>query len=187
MNSGRQYHPATDTWTTILTSGAPSPRIAAVPVWAGTEMIVWGGYDGNRLNTGGRYNPASDSWAPTTLTNAPTPRNAHTAVWTGSQMIVWGGYHPTDAFIRLNTGGRYDPGTPDDLFTYPLNPAQAAWHNDYDKHTPRPKDWNYCYDVFYDVPYHAGQDYGFPAVRNNGVWPKYSRLCGRRWGGALLK
>jgi hypothetical protein len=170
VNSGRRYDPTTDTWTTIQTSGAPSPRIAAVPVWTGSEMIVWGGYDGNRLNSGGRYDPATDTWVPTTLSGAPTPRNAHTAVWTGDQMIVWGGFHPTDAFIRLNTGGRYDPGAPDDLFTYPLEPTQAHWHNDYDRHTQRPQDWNTCYNVTYDVPYHAGQDYGFPAVRSNGAW-----------------
>src|SRR2546428_9225689 len=31
-------------------------------VWAGTQMIVWGGYGGSDLNTGARYDPASDSW-----------------------------------------------------------------------------------------------------------------------------
>ena len=61
-------------------------------VWTGSEMIVWGGYDGgNVLNTGGRYNPSTDSWTATSTTNAPAARTDHTAVWTGSEMIVWGG------------------------------------------------------------------------------------------------
>ena len=61
-------------------------------VWTGSEMIVWGGYDGiSLLNTGGRYNPSTDSWTATSTTNAPAARADHTAVWTGSEMIVWGG------------------------------------------------------------------------------------------------
>ena len=31
-------------------------------VWTGSEMIVWGGFDGGYLNDGGRYNPAANSW-----------------------------------------------------------------------------------------------------------------------------
>ena len=62
-------------------------------MWTGSEMIVWGGYDGiTHLNTGGRYNPGTDSWTATSTTNAPTGRFDHTAVWTGSEMIVWGGF-----------------------------------------------------------------------------------------------
>ena len=74
-------------------------------VWTGSQMIVWGGFDGTfRLNTGGKYNPSTDSWMATSTNNAPVGREFHTAVWTGSEMIVWGGGS------YQNTGGKYNPG-----------------------------------------------------------------------------
>lgn len=95
-----------DTWTPTSTSNAPAARYQHTAVWTGSEMIVWGGYNGgtNGLNTGGRYNPSTDSWTATNTTNAPSGRFGHTAVWTGTEMIVWGGgANGSD----LNTGGRY--------------------------------------------------------------------------------
>src|SRR5438093_10688324 len=49
-----------------------------------------------------------DSWTATSTTSAPAARELHTAVRTGSEMIVWGGLGSGG---RLNTGGRYNPGT----------------------------------------------------------------------------
>jgi hypothetical protein len=98
-----------DTWTPTTTTDAPSPRGYHTAVWTGTEMIVWGGFDGtNYLNTGGRYDPVTDSWTATGTTNAPDARRYHTAVWTGTEMFVWGGSSNAGYF---NTGGRYDPVT----------------------------------------------------------------------------
>src|SRR6516165_291305 len=49
-----------DTWTATSTTNAPSARTLHTAVWTGSEMIVWGGTDGqgNFLNTGGRYDPS---------------------------------------------------------------------------------------------------------------------------------
>src|SRR5205814_2149701 len=97
-----------DTWTATSTTNAPNARSSHTTVWTGSEMIVWGGYNGSSfLNTGGRYSPSTDSWTATTTTNAPNARSSHTAVWTGSEMIVWGGFV---GGIALNTGGKYNPG-----------------------------------------------------------------------------
>jgi N-acetylneuraminic acid mutarotase len=58
LNTGGRYNPSTNTWKPTTTTDAPSPREYHTAVWTGTEMIVWGGYDGfNYLNTGGRYTP----------------------------------------------------------------------------------------------------------------------------------
>jgi N-acetylneuraminic acid mutarotase len=99
-----------DTWTTTSTINAPDARDSHTAVWTGSEMIVWGGFDGsNSLNTGGRYNPTTDSWTATSTINAPDARDSHIAVWSGSEMIVWGGnILPGE---DLNTGGRYNPAT----------------------------------------------------------------------------
>lgn len=65
-NTGSRYNPATDTWTSTSTIGAPDGRVGHTAVWTGTEMLVWGGSNGDaNSNTG--------------------------LLWTGSQMIVWGG------------------------------------------------------------------------------------------------
>jgi hypothetical protein len=98
-----------DTWTATSTTSAPAGRSTHTAVWTGSEMIVWGGWNGSTFfDTGGRYNPSTDSWTATSSTNAPAGRYAHTAVWTGTEMIVWGGGTGSGYF---NTGGRYNPST----------------------------------------------------------------------------
>jgi N-acetylneuraminic acid mutarotase len=99
------------TWTPTGTTGAPTARKSHTAVWAGSQMIVWGGYDVSPadVSTGGVYDPATDAWTPTTTTGAPTARDSHTAVWTGSRMIVWGGWSSNN--VPLDTGGIYDPAT----------------------------------------------------------------------------
>jgi outer membrane protein assembly factor BamB len=105
--TGARYNPATDTWTTMSTDGAPSARWHHSAIWTGTEMVVWGGHDGTAaVNSGARYNPATDTWTGAlTTTGTPSARQAHSAVWTGTEMIVWGG-NENDNYIA--TGGRYD-------------------------------------------------------------------------------
>jgi hypothetical protein len=116
MSTGGRYTPATDTWTTVTTSGAPPPRTGAVAAWTGTEMIVWGGTNAagsnsSYLNSGGRYNPTSNTWTATsTGANVPSGRTDSAGIWSGTELIVWGGYDGNlNAFY--NTGGRYNPST----------------------------------------------------------------------------
>src|SRR5947208_2314986 len=72
---GGRYNPQTDSWIFTSNTNAPSPRYDHTAVWSGSEMIVWGGFDGsNRVNTGGRYNTGTDSWTATSTTNAPSAR-----------------------------------------------------------------------------------------------------------------
>jgi hypothetical protein len=102
------YECQPDTWTAMQQLEARGGQTA---VWTGTEMIIWGGSDGNCSNTGWRYNPSTDTWSPTsTGENVPVGRILHTAVWTGTEMIIWGGldnlYGEHD---NLNSGGRYNP------------------------------------------------------------------------------
>jgi N-acetylneuraminic acid mutarotase len=115
-----------DTWTPTSTVSAPDAREVYTAVWTGTEMIVWGGYDGGPLNTGGRYNPSTDSWTATTTVNAPTARHTHTAVWTGSEMIVWGGWDG-ECDAGFNTGGRYNPSTDTWTANSTTNAPEGRW------------------------------------------------------------
>ena len=108
--SSKEGSTCNDAWGGITTSNAPTGRYAHTTVWTGSEMIVWGGFNGQMtfFNTGARYAPSTDSWAATSITNAPSARGSHSAVWTGSEMIVWGGL---DNGGYLDTGGRYNPGS----------------------------------------------------------------------------
>jgi N-acetylneuraminic acid mutarotase len=99
-----------DTWTATSITNAPGARESHTAVWTGSEMIIWGGFNGsNDLNSGGRYDPTTDSWSTTSVVNAPVSRDNHTAVWTGSEMIVWGGFASGPNYF--DTGGRYNPST----------------------------------------------------------------------------
>jgi len=65
-----------DAWAATTMSNAPTGRYAHTTVWTGSEMIVWGGFDGQTtfFNTGGRYIPSTDTWEATSFTNAPSTR-----------------------------------------------------------------------------------------------------------------
>jgi len=123
LASGGRYAPVTDSWIpTAGGGGAPTARYAHTAVWTGTQMIVWGGFDGSTLlDSGGRYSPSSNSWQATSRNgNAPSPRSGHVAIWTGAEMVVWGG---SDVAGRTNTGARYSPSgnswTPTSLASAP--------------------------------------------------------------------
>jgi N-acetylneuraminic acid mutarotase len=97
LSNGGRYNPAADSWTTLPTTGAPSPRDSHTAVWTGSEMIVWGGASGFGslsvyLNDGGRYSPAGNNWTAIPSAGAPAGRQTFTAVWAGSEMIIFGGY-----------------------------------------------------------------------------------------------
>jgi len=113
---GGRYDPASNIWTSISSTNAPSVREGHSMVWTGTKMIVWGGgYNDflsstQLLSTGGIYSPTSDSWTATSLAGAPDARTIHAAVWTGTDMIVWGGTVWTGSgFSTTNTGMIFSP------------------------------------------------------------------------------
>lgn len=109
FGDGGRYNPSTDSWVATSAVNSPSGRALHTAVWAGNQMIIWGGLGTNytALNTGGRYDPSANSWITTNLQGAPEKRLRHSAVWTGSEMIVWGGANTG----YIYEGGRYNPHT----------------------------------------------------------------------------
>ncbi len=58
LDTGGKYDPSSDTWIAVTPTNAPLARMRHTAVWTGTEMIVWGGWDGSAyLSSGGRYTP----------------------------------------------------------------------------------------------------------------------------------
>ncbi len=123
-DTGGSYDPTTDTWVLLQKANAPSGRVFHAAVWTGSQMIVWGGYDGfTDVNTGGRYDPGTDTWTPTAGSYGPEGRFDHTAIWTGNLIVVWGGWPDSD------TGDRYDPATDSWIPTTRINaPEGRALH-----------------------------------------------------------
>jgi hypothetical protein len=112
LASGAQFYPDNNTWVSTTIAGAPSPRYGHTAVWAGSEMLIWGGFDGNTLGDGAGYSPDTDTWLPFTIVDQPSARVEHTAVWTGTEMIVWGGVSAlATPGSELGTGARYNPST----------------------------------------------------------------------------
>ena len=56
VGTGARYNPATDTWTEMTPTGAPSPRLTTA-VWTGEDLLLFGGYNGMHLNETWLYSP----------------------------------------------------------------------------------------------------------------------------------
>ena len=58
VNDGGRYNPASNTWTSVSLTNAPAARNSHTAVWTGTEMLIWGGYNGsNSFNDTFSYTP----------------------------------------------------------------------------------------------------------------------------------
>ena len=78
VTTGGLYNPSSTAWSAVTTAGAPEPRSYHTAVWTGSEMIIWGGYNGNgtgtNYNDGGLYDPTANSWTAVSTAGAPPPR-----------------------------------------------------------------------------------------------------------------
>jgi hypothetical protein len=109
--NGARYNPATNIWTALPVTNAPSQRYGHTMIWDGTRIIIWGGQStGESLNTGAMYNTATNTWTTMNTVGAPTARFNHTTVWDNAsgRMIIWGGNTPITGG-ELSTGGLFNP------------------------------------------------------------------------------
>jgi hypothetical protein len=107
LSTGFRYNPFSNTVVTLPTVGAPA-RYNHTATWIGSDMVVWGGYDGTQnTEQGSRYNVKSNRWF-----NLPTSglgvRQGYSRTWTGTELIIFGGYSQQSGSY-LNTGARYNP------------------------------------------------------------------------------
>ena len=112
---GAAYDPSTNSWRVLPPAPLP-PTADASAVWAGSEMVVFGGYDDESLgafhvtNAAAAYNPLTNSWR--TLPPAPlSPRARAIALWTGKKVIVLGGQPAviTATLQSYGDGAAFDP------------------------------------------------------------------------------
>lgn len=58
LNTGGRFNPILNAWISVALSAPPAKRRQHTVVWTGTEMIIWGGYNGVSQNL-------FDSWSST--------------------------------------------------------------------------------------------------------------------------
>ena len=123
---GFLYDPATDSWTTISTTNAPSPRQVADVHYIGGKVYVWGGQDefNSPINDGAVYDVATDTWSPISATNSPSsPSNFRTSLGVGTRIFFFFGDEgflydtDTDTWTQIS-----DVGAPQDRTEY-----SAVW------------------------------------------------------------
>jgi hypothetical protein len=110
-SDGDLFDVASNSWEAI----PPAPiegRSYAAAAWTGSELIVWGGWDGSfkgdepgTFADGAAFDPASRRWR--TLPPNGLSARAPLSVWTGDDLIVWGtSFRTVD---RPLDGAAYDP------------------------------------------------------------------------------
>lgn len=104
LNDAWTFDPSTG-WVVSAATGAPSPRRQHTAVWAGTSMLVFGGFSAVKgyLGDGGKYDPlAGGTWTALGM-GGPMPegRIEHTAVWVDATktMVVFGGDQGAGAYL----------------------------------------------------------------------------------------
>jgi N-acetylneuraminic acid mutarotase len=99
LATGARYNIATNSWQAMRVPDLTvslSARHSHCAVWAGTQMVVWGGFEGTDGVTGGAvYIPQFDQWksiasGASASYDAPTT-GTHAGVWSGSEVLLWGG------------------------------------------------------------------------------------------------
>ncbi len=99
-----------DSWQpTSTTSVNTYGRTVHTAVWAGYQMLIWGGNNGGYMQDGLIYDAATDAWSTMGVTKQPSARDSHAAVWdwSNSVMVVWGGWNGSE----LGSGSCYYPST----------------------------------------------------------------------------
>ncbi len=114
FNDTWQYDCASNEWTEIIADGeaaSPQRRYGQAMVWDGTQVIMFGGWDGSmELNDTWCYNPVTETWTEMLPTGSPSPRDGHQMVWdTLNRRVVMYGGNATDSD------------------TYFYNPVGNAW------------------------------------------------------------
>ena len=110
LNTGGRYNPSTDSWTATSTTNAPAARGVHTAVWTGSEMIVWGGSDNARLFEHRREIQSQHGQLDSHQHHqrARCPNRSHSSLDRQRNDRLG---RMTTAFLLLNTGGRYNPGT----------------------------------------------------------------------------
>lgn len=112
--SGYAFDAKKERWTALPTSPL-APRSSAGTGWTGSELLIWGGFDGTwkhgrpgAFADGAAYDPSTREWR--MLPPAPLEARMPLSVWTGHEFIVWGTAWQIKSEAPRD-GAAYDPRT----------------------------------------------------------------------------
>jgi N-acetylneuraminic acid mutarotase len=104
--TGGIYDPATDTWTSMSNTNAPTGFTPQTAIWTGTEMVVF--YDSPSIAKYlYRYNPATNVWT-TSPAFYPASNANFSTIFTGTKIIYFGGGYNGVTVYDVNTN-TFDP------------------------------------------------------------------------------
>jgi hypothetical protein len=110
---GLAFDASSNMWGAIPPAPIPGRSFPAY-AWSGSELLVWGGWDGSysgeepgTLSDGAAYDPSTQQWR--LLPPSGLTARAPLFVWTGEELIVWGTMLRTED--RPLDGAAYDPAS----------------------------------------------------------------------------
>ena len=92
LADGALWDSNTSKWTYLDAAGAPPARLDASAVWAGDELVVFGG-SGNQgpLSSGAAWSLSTRKWRTLPSQSSAGARSGALAAWTGSHLLIFGG------------------------------------------------------------------------------------------------
>ncbi len=101
LADGALWDSTTSKWTYLDAAGAPPARFDASAVWAGDELVVFGGSGSQgTLASGAAWSLSTRKWRTLPSQSSTGARNGALAAWTGSHLLIFGG-----AFLRRHRLG----------------------------------------------------------------------------------
>ena len=124
LADGALWDSTTSKWTYLEAAGAPPARFDASAVWAGDELVVFGG-SGNQgpLSSGAAWSLSTRKWRTLPSQSSTGARSGSLAAWTGSHLLIFGGL--SSGGIALADPQRIDIRPPWHLYRRGALPAES--------------------------------------------------------------
>ena len=124
LADGAFWDSTTSKWTYLEAAGAPPARFDASAVWAGDELVVFGG-SGNQgpLSSGAAWSLSTRKWRTLPSQSSTGARNGALAAWTGSHLLIFGGL--SSSSIAMADPQRIDIRPPWYIYSRGALPAES--------------------------------------------------------------
>ena len=124
LADGALWDSTTSKWTYLDAAGAPPARFDASAVWAGDELVVFGGSASQGpLSSGAAWSLSTRKWRTLPSQSSTGARSGALAAWTGSHLLIFGGL--SSGGIALADPQRIDIRPPWHLYRRGALPAES--------------------------------------------------------------
>ena len=124
LADGALWDSTTSKWTYLDAAGAPPARFDASAVWAGDELVVFGGSGSQGpLSSGAAWSLSTRKWRTLPSQSSTGARSGALAAWTGSHLLIFGGL--SSGGIALADPQRIDIRPPWHLYRRGALPAES--------------------------------------------------------------